>query len=445
MSLVKVFLSKSGFAEKQYSLSVILKQFLGVNPTFVEHVEQYSVILLENMNRVLLKDSFFRSFNGKYKKADLPSSATDINSKFGNISSLYGNGSYEVSNNEIVINCDIIASTFFMLSRWEESLDGERDVHKRFESSNSMTTKLGLLNRPIVNEYTEFLWNILVYLGYPNTRKVREFKIIPTHDVDLPKMWWSFSQFAKNLVGDLVKRRSLVNFTYTFKLGLIKLFTGVDPFDTFDELMFRSEKCGVKSYFFFMSGGTSKRDNFYKVDHPFIKDLIHRIKSRQHEIGFHPSYNAYNDIEQFEKEQRKLESVSETPILFGRQHFLRFENPTTWRIWDTTGMKWDSTMSFADHVGFRCGVCYPFTVFDIIERKELQLIERPLIIMDGSLVTYQNKELEDQIKEIRELKEQVLKYNGDFVFLWHNSAFSTREWRSKLPLLDELYRMPKNN
>ena len=52
-------------------------------------------------------------------------------------------------------------------------------------------------------------------------------------------------------------------------------------------------------------------------------------------------------------------------------------------------MEWDSTLSYADKEGFRCGVCYSYSVFDIISRKKLNLKERPLIVMEGSFTTYQ--------------------------------------------------------
>ena len=41
-------------------------------------------------------------------------------------------------------------------------------------------------------------------------------------------------------------------------------------------------------------------------------------------------------------------------------------------------MEFDSTLSYADKEGFRCGVCYDFPVFDFLERRQLKLREFPL-------------------------------------------------------------------
>jgi hypothetical protein len=118
-----------------------------------------------------------------------------------------------------------------------------------------------------------------------------------------------------------------------------------------------------------------------------------------------------------------------TCVNFGRQHFLRFEAPTTWQIWEDNNMKWDSTLSYADREGFRCGVCYEFPVFNFLTRKELNLYEKPLIVMEGSFTTYQKHiSKQDMIDKIVNLQNKVRKYNGTFVILWHNSSFNTPSW-----------------
>ena len=162
----------------------------------------------------------------------------------------------------------------------------------------------------------------------------------------------------------------------------------------------------------------------------FIDNLIRKIKSRGHHIGIHPTYGAYNNFEQFKNEKKELERNLNTSIAFGREHYLRFEVPTTWQIWEDNNMKWDSTLSYADKEGFRCGVCYEYSVFNILTREKLKLKEKPLIVMEGSFATYQpHIKPKDMEKKIKRLISEVKKYNGEFVFLWHNSSFNTSLWK----------------
>jgi hypothetical protein len=88
-------------------------------------------------------------------------------------------------------------------------------------------------------------------------------------------------------------------------------------------------------------------------------------------------------------------------------------------------MEWDSTLGYADKEGFRCGTCYEYSVFNFLTRKKLKLKEKPLIVMEESFVTYQPNVSPEYMKmKIENLIKKVKKYNGEFVFLWHNSSFS---------------------
>ena len=74
-----------------------------------------------------------------------------------------------------IIECgiDIFASSFFMLTRWEEYVNKIRDMHNRFPAYASLACKNNFLDRPIVNEYVEMLWNMLKFLGCKQEKKKR--------------------------------------------------------------------------------------------------------------------------------------------------------------------------------------------------------------------------------------------------------------------------------
>ena len=86
-------------------------------------------------------------------------------------------------------------------------------------------------------------------------------------------------------------------------------------------------------------------------------------------------------------------------------------------------MEWDSTMGYAGAVGFRCGTCYPFPVFNVLTRKELNLVERPLSVMDVSLFSeaYMGLTQVEALVKVREIVKTVRLFEGEFVLLWHNS------------------------
>jgi hypothetical protein len=285
--------------------------------------------------------------------------------------------------------------------------------------------KEGFLDRPIVNEKVKELKEKLFVLDNSLVFKEREFELVITHDIDSLYFWKSFPQLLKLVGGDILKRKNIRLALERIKeYFLVKTKKRKDPFDTFDWLMDKSEGAGMESRFYFMSGGVTEYDNNYKIDEPKAVELIKKIKERGHTIGIHPSYNAYNDAKQFKKEKYLLEKLTGQKIIEGREHFLRFEVPATWQIWEDNGMEIDSTCGYADKEGFRCGTGDEFSVFNILTRKKLKLKERPLIVMDGSFTTYQadmnSIEIEQKIKS---LIKNVQEYQGTLVLLWHNSSF----------------------
>jgi peptidoglycan/xylan/chitin deacetylase (PgdA/CDA1 family) len=203
------------------------------------------------------------------------------------------------------------------------------------------------------------------------------------------------------------------------------------------------EGTGIKMYFFFIAGGHTKFEKRYSILGKAAKELMQKIKERGHYIGIHPSFNTYKFPEQMKEEVDTLKEVTGEPVLFGRQHYLRFEVPTTWKQWDDNDIQWDSTLTYADQLGFRAGTCIAFPVFDILNRKVLQLEEKPLTVMDQTLINYLKLDKNSAFKEVNDYIEIIKKYKGDFVLLWHNSSFNTPEMRPYRGLFEKIVKASK--
>ena len=111
----------------------------------------------------------------------------------------------------------------------------------------------------------------------------------------------------------------------------------------------------------------------------------------------------------------------------GRQHYLHWSAPETWAYYEQAGITYDTTLSYADHIGFRCGICYDYPVYNVITHERYNLREYPLLIMEESGFEKQYMDLshEKMLNRCRMLKEKVRKYQGTFVILWHNTSFMT--------------------
>jgi len=440
--MITILCPDNNWTERNYSIDIIFTEFLAIEYQLKRQdgLRNYEIILT-NKNKLIIQDHFFSNFNADLEYLNINNLPDDIQftrNRFlpeNDIPIIYGTSEFKIKERssdtkEIVCGIDIFASVFFMLTRWEEYVCEEKDQLQRFSGKSSIAFKNNFLHRPVVNEYCEFLWNMLVFLGIEAKRKPRIFTPYLTHDVDYILKWYNFYTSMRALVADIIKKGSLKAFFYNMSdYFKTKLKKKEDPFDTFDYLMDISELHGLNSHFFFMSDFSTRSSIGYKLSHPFVGNLMHKITSRGHYIGFHPGLKTYDNPENWKKELDYLQSFSPQKILSGRQHCLQFEVPTTWQIWNDLGMEWDSSLSYDDEPGFRTGSCYTYSVFNFLKREKLRLKEKPLTIMDKSLVFHHNNLSNKQLEEIaKNLVANVKKYNGDFVLLWHNSCFDTYEW-----------------
>ena len=435
---MKVIIPNNNLNERRYIIDIILNEFLGLEFEVLIGNDKFSnwVIELTNGKQLTIQDHFFNQYSKDLEYLNIqsiPNSIQLVKNDFiveNDIPIIFGNSTLKIENLTLTCGIDIFASSFFMLTRWEEYVDKTRDEHERFASTSSLAFKHDFLDRPVVNEYIEMLWNMLTHLGIEQQRKKREYNLIPTHDVDFPLRYFSTKKVIKEIARDLVKNKQYKEAILKVKeYSSIKLGLSSDPYDTFDYMINTERKVGLKSYFFFMGEGTSPMyDDNYDMNDKYIQKLIKKITNAGHKVGIHPSYFTYNDKNQMQKEKENIEKSTNIKIKYGRQHYLRFEVPTTWQNWEDNNMVWDSTLSYADREGFRCGVCYEYSVFNILTRTKLKLKEKPLIMMEGSFVTYQpNITPKEMMIKINNLINRVKKYQGEFVFLWHNSCFLDKD------------------
>lgn len=363
-------------------------------------------------------------------------------------------------NGDIHINFDIFGGAFYILTRLEEihkraprerarecpnparilnnSVDGNVENLWRalgsFPAFSSHAFQNGYLHRPVVDEYAEILWRCMQALWPGLRRRERQFEIMLTHDVDRPfeslfrPAWMVVRSFGNDVLirHDLKRACDRVGRWFQVKNGKLER----DRFYNFDRIMDVSEASGCKDTFYFIPDCSGRTSGDYDLAHPAIRAIIRRIQERGHEIGYHGSFDTYLDAEKTKREVSRLKTIAGQEGVTqtrwgGRQHYLRWSAPQTWRNYEAAGLNYDTTLSFTDAAGFRCGTCRPYTVFDVENRKQLKLKEYPLAVMEGSVLgaSYMGYSYNEALEYILKLKEKCRLYKGTFVLLWHNSSF----------------------
>lgn len=342
----------------------------------------------------------------------------------------------ESSDTRYVVHYDIPGLTYWMLARVEEIDSIVLDEFGRFPATASHAYRHGYLLRPVVDEWLNILSQV-IRRRWPNIQlKSSTYKLQLSHDVDRPYQYKFLppSMLAKTLLGDVVKRRSVyLALKRLTTWGLVKSNRlNADPYNTFDWIMQQSEKYGLKSAFYFICGNTNKTmDADYEIEHPVVRNLLRLIYRRGHEIGLHPSFNSYQKPAQIRGEFSRLKRVCEEEGISqkswgGRMHYLRWDSAITMRAWNDAGLNYDSTLGYADHIGFRCGTCIEYPAFDAKSEQALNLRIRPLLAMDTTLISGSYMGLADDqwLQCLSNLAQAVESVGGEFTMLWHNSELS---------------------
>ncbi len=354
---------------------------------------------------------------------------------------LYGKPHISASEDYIKIEMDLLGSIFFMLSRLEEVLVDDRDNHDRFPATASLSFRAGFLERPIVDEYVEILWTCLTVLWPGLQRRPRAFRVYTSCDVDEPysPARNSVVTLGRHLARDVLKfgnpslaAQEVMNFVY----GVLEREDyHYDPYYTGIDWMLDGNEAAGTSPMTFYFAARQAFEQHYSLEEPVIQCLLCRISDRGHEIGLHPSYSSFRDATLVCQEAERLRQtmirmgIKQTK-LGGRQHYLRWETPTTARAYEAAGLDHDATLTFADSAGFRCGTCHEYPFFDIQERRVLRLIEKPLVIMDRTVSHYMALGNSDAaIDKMMRLKEACQRFEGTFTLLWHNSHLLTKRDR----------------
>jgi hypothetical protein len=332
------------------------------------------------------------------------------------------------SDGNLVINVDIIASAFFMLTRLEEPASSIQDDHGRFPASASLAFKQNFLDRPIIDEYGLILreWLKVALPGWkPNPRT---FSVKISHDIDLIRYYRTNKATLRSIGGDLFKRRILKQ-AWQKMVAMIKPWS--DPYYTaIPSLAKISQESGLgNDAFYFMMSHPSPMENDYDPQSPLITSCIKTLREQGFEIGLHAGYRTFCDPKQLSIEKERMDSILGKSNYGGRQHYLRFKVPTTLRNCEQVGLAYDSSMGYADHEGFRCGTCYSFRPFDVEQNREMKIKEVPLIVMDQTLRRYRKLSPNQAEERIMQLAKRSKRVGGTFTLLWHNSSL-VGEWQT---------------
>ena len=293
-----------------------------------------------------------------------------------------------------------------LFTRKEEYDDPIRDKYGRFPYWASRHRDIF---KPKVSEY---LIKQGLRFEYPDDAP---FAVCFTHDIDVVYKSVPSKGFTA------IKALKQSNLSQSIH-SLSQMRSRKNPFCNFKEIMDLEERYGAKSTFFFMAEEPGEQDYAYNIED--LESEIGEIIDQGWEVGLHGGHSTYLDPSMMQKKKERLERVTGKPVIGYRNHFLRFRVPDTWKYLSQAGFKYDSTFGYADCAGFRNGMCHPFRPFDLHTGREIDIVEIPLNVMDGTLDQgYMRLDPGKAIEVIQRLIDEIERCHGIITILWHNTYF----------------------
>lgn len=377
--------------------------------------------------KLVIYPSFFFDNDVYGKTISLPALPLKI---WEEVPILFGEPTIEIKGNTKIIYADLVASSYFLISRYEEMVRREvRDVYGRFPGKESLPYRAGFIDRPLVDQYAKILRLHLREMGVEVPEPPHQIsKVFLTHDVDQISHFRSIRGLAGGMLRGLKRPKEAQRALKSFFGGL-----QFDPWYTFPylfnldsklRLKMGEERCEIIA--FIRTGGYKHKQDkpFVNLQNPDFKALLNYAKRKKVTIGLHSSFEVGLFPNRVNNEKRKLEKTIKHTTNYNRNHFLCSREPEDMLMLIGAGITDDFTMGYADMAGFRLGTCRAVKYINLSNRQVTSLNLHPLPVMDRSLndKRYMYMNAHDAYQYCTQLIDNVESYNGEIAFLWHNST-----------------------
>ena len=367
---------------------------------------------------------------------------------------------WSADGSQLIIHADLLASTYFLISRYEEMYRrSERDSYGRFPGKSSLPYRAGFLHRPIIDEYGEALRQILLETGIAERHNLRLeerpqtfSRVNLTHDLSRPYNYRGWRSFLRAWLKQ--KKSPLEAARFSFSADVEDDYFTFPKFLKWDRNTCDSLGRDRSDIFLFirMPSRHPLDKPYYSLHSLYLRRILSIAAKHKVLLALQCSYAAGHQSELISKERHQFEKAFRQRPRGLRHNKLTSCEPEDLLQAYVSGFRNDYSMGYADVVGFRLGTCRPVKFINPNTRLLTELILHPLVLRDLTMSDQRYMALEqDEAERIaHDLIRTTARYNGELTLLWHNDLLSqkTHPWhsvlyRSMLRLIEELGAEPQ--
>ncbi len=309
---------------------------------------------------------------------------------------------------------DWLGTAFYMINSFQEYVrepnDDILDQYGRFPYERSYQYKFDCIEKNLVQTYLDNFCN--EYLLSTEAITVQKpTRVFLSHDVDT--IYGSFLQ-------DGLWALKHGKLDIILKLTMNELLR-TPHWKNMDRIRKIHSEYDLKSTFFWLATKKVDKNKIKNADYSIGK--LNRVLQFSTSNGLHKS--SYHST--FEEELRSLPFRTE----LNRYHFLKFNLPSSWEAIESSGLKFDASLGYAERYGFRNSYGLPFSPYNISTGLSYDFTEVPLNVMDGTLHRYMKIPLNETANHVIDFLENNLT-NSIISILWHNTYFTDYKYSGYL-------------
>ncbi len=336
-------------------------------------------------------------------------------------------------NSNSVIPFDLFGAAFWLLSRYEEYLPYKTDNYDRFNYRSGLAYQYDFIKTPLVNLWLEQLQLSLKKLFPAIKFKEQHYRFISTVDIDN-----AFKYKHKGVVRALAGYvKDILSKDATSFRSRVNVISGnkKDPFDCYDFLIEAHKQQNIKAIYFFLLGDYGPNDKNQAATNLPFQSLIKGMADYS-AVGIHPSFGSTNKIQQLKVEISRLSNIIHSPVVISRQHYSILKFPKTYQNLLQAGIEQDFSMGYTNVNGFRASYCFPFKWYNIESEMLTPLTINSFCVAENTMVYYSKKENKTLTEQALPIINEVKKYKGQLISIFHNDTFNEEMKKFYLEFLE---------
>ncbi|WP_447979323.1 DUF7033 domain-containing protein [Candidatus Nitrospira bockiana] len=327
----------------------------------------------------------------------------------------------------LVCELDLVASTFFWVTRYEEMFGRQADALGRVKEDTLRCVEERCHQRPVVDEYAEVFLQWVRQIAPSFRPRSRGLRVVITHDIDTGIPVRGGLEYVDCAARGLCRhaiRYGRVRAGFDACVQWLQVGAKVRSYvQHFIDLIRFDQAHGFTSQFFLMANGTHPLDARYDILSEYSKNVIRGIQGAGGTIGLHVGINAHTDERRCKQEWADLEQACGAAVHAARSHYLVWDPRRTYRHLAAAGCTIDSSSGFSGYMGFRSGTSRPHRAFDLLTESVSPIWEYPQTLMDINVLAVHAESDEERCGRVRQMVERVAAHGGCMVVNWHNAYF----------------------